>query len=489
MFRARRTALSLTAVLVVLMSVGPAEASPQPEIANIAHRGNSVAAPENSLAAISTAIADHTDFVGIDIRLTSDGVPVVVHDPSLARTSDVEERFPDRSPWNVDQFTWPEIETLDYGSWFGPTFAGTRVPSLDAMLTELDPSPVGIFLEIKDPSSYGGVTGIGQRVVDVLRGHPRWAASLDGADEDLVVQSFDWDFLRQFHLVHPTATLGLLGNPTQAQMAQYPEAHQVNVSRTVVDQQFVDDAHRTGLFVATYTALRVSQMTALAELGSDGIVANDPGKLRDVLAAQGRVWQAARWPNDDISGASWQVSTPPSAEVGSRITLTATLRAPDQSSVRWQWAKVQRLANGVWRTVAERATDVSGSFTVNLAARRQYRVVDAADPEVEATSRTRLTKKPTQMHLFGTRRLTDGDTGTLRVRWATTDGDPITGKVELWKHRKNRPWVRVRTVQTVNGRTSILVRPFRDTRYQARGLAGSWWAGASDYHAVNTSGS
>ena len=65
---------------------------------NVAHRGASAYAPEHTLAAYRLALEQGADFVEQDLAVTSDGVLICLHDPSLERTTDVEERFPDRAP-------------------------------------------------------------------------------------------------------------------------------------------------------------------------------------------------------------------------------------------------------------------------------------------------------------------------------------------------------------------------------------------------------
>jgi glycerophosphoryl diester phosphodiesterase len=92
----------------------------------IAHRGDSHAAPENTVAAIRTAIANNLDYVEIDVRLTADGVPVLLHDVDVDRTTDGEGLLTD--------FSFAELRKLDAGSWFGQAYTGERVPTLEEAL-------------------------------------------------------------------------------------------------------------------------------------------------------------------------------------------------------------------------------------------------------------------------------------------------------------------------------------------------------------------
>ena len=88
-------------------------ATPLPKV--VAHRGASVEAPENTLAAVRRAIARDADAVEVDVQRTRDGGLVMLHDTSLARTTDARRVFPRRSPWLVSDFTLDEVQQLDAG--------------------------------------------------------------------------------------------------------------------------------------------------------------------------------------------------------------------------------------------------------------------------------------------------------------------------------------------------------------------------------------
>jgi glycerophosphoryl diester phosphodiesterase len=88
----------------------------------VAHRGASAQAPENTLEAAKLAWVEGADAWELDVQLTRDGVPVVLHDSQLLRTTDIARRFP-RDPrggdgYRVREFVHAEIRTLDAGSWF-----------------------------------------------------------------------------------------------------------------------------------------------------------------------------------------------------------------------------------------------------------------------------------------------------------------------------------------------------------------------------------
>ena len=143
---------SLTALAV---PAGGAAAAP-PDVAVIGHRGSGAMAPENTLAAIRLALRQGADYIENDIMRTKDGRLVITHDLSLARTTDVEQVFPDRTSYQVADYTLAEIKQLDAGSWFGAEFAGQRILTLREWVEAVG-SSAGMLLEAKDPWAFPGI--------------------------------------------------------------------------------------------------------------------------------------------------------------------------------------------------------------------------------------------------------------------------------------------------------------------------------------------
>jgi glycerophosphoryl diester phosphodiesterase len=132
----------------------------------IAHRGASAYAPEHTLASYRLALAQGADYVEQDLAVTKDGVLICLHDPTLERTTNVEEIFPDRSSsvtwegktvrgWLANDFTLEEIKRLDAGSWFDPKFAGEKIPTFQEAI-DLVKGKAGMYPELKAPEIYGG---------------------------------------------------------------------------------------------------------------------------------------------------------------------------------------------------------------------------------------------------------------------------------------------------------------------------------------------
>ncbi|MFE7464449.1 glycerophosphodiester phosphodiesterase [Streptomyces sp. NPDC057499] len=249
----------------------------------IAHRGASAYAPENTLAAVDKADALGFDRVENDVQLTRDGVLVVVHDTDLKRTTDVEEVFPDRAPWAVKDFTAKEIAKLDAGSWFGPRFAGAKVPTLEQYLKRVERNRQKLLLEIKSPELYPGIE---KETLRVLRRNG-W---LDRAHvkNRLIVQSFGADSVKKVHQLRPDITTGFLGTPAVADLPSYAAfTDQINPSHPSVSADYVaavhalKGAHGRKLRVNTWTVNDAATAAKVAGLGVDGIITNNPDVVRE----------------------------------------------------------------------------------------------------------------------------------------------------------------------------------------------------------------
>ncbi len=251
-----------------------------PAVRTVAHRGSSGTAPENTLAAVRLALRHGADLVENDIQRTRDGVPVVIHDTTLSRTTDVRRVFPDRAPWNVRDFTLAEIKQLDAGSWFHPAYTGERVPTLAEWVRAVG-GRSGMLLEVKAPDLYPGLE---IDVDKVLRSAPSFGPAVRRGRA--VVQSFDHEWLRAYRDLAPDVPVGLLfaTRPSAAQVAEAATwARQVNPSYAVTDRATVDLVHAAGLQVQVWTVNAAEDLRRAVGWGVDGVITNHPQVLRGIL--------------------------------------------------------------------------------------------------------------------------------------------------------------------------------------------------------------
>nr|WP_228449770.1 glycerophosphodiester phosphodiesterase family protein [Streptomyces alkaliterrae] len=253
----------------------------------IAHRGASAYAPENTLAAADKARDLGIDWVENDVQRTRDGELVVMHDETLARTTDVERVFPDRAPWKVSDFTAEEIAQLDAGSWFSSEYAGEKVPTFSEFLARMTENGQKLLLELKKPELYPGIE---REVLKELRDQGWLNYS---KRRDLVVQSFNADSVRVVHQQAPRVKTGFLGTPPVSQLRDYARfADQINPRHTTVTREYVDAVHRLRgpqgqrLEVFTWTVDDAATARRLVDMGVDGIISNRPDVVRDAVGGR-----------------------------------------------------------------------------------------------------------------------------------------------------------------------------------------------------------
>lgn len=112
----------------------------------IAHRGNSSEAPENTLSAFKSAAFSKIPYIEFDLHLTKDGIPVILHDRFLSRTTGLQHPTP------IEELTFSEIKSLDCGKWFNPLFQGKKILGLKELL-EAPLENIGLMVEIKEGSA------------------------------------------------------------------------------------------------------------------------------------------------------------------------------------------------------------------------------------------------------------------------------------------------------------------------------------------------
>ncbi|WP_082558867.1 glycerophosphodiester phosphodiesterase family protein [Kitasatospora sp. MBT66] len=237
----------------------------------IAHRGASSAAPENTLLSDEVARRAGADWIENDVQPSRDGVPHVLHDDTVDRTTNGTGR--------VRDLTAAQLGALDAGAWFAPTTAGARVPTLAAQLDDLRTRGGSLLLEIKGPHTRDEVS----RIVKDIRDR--------GMAGRVFVQSFETDALRYTRELAPELPLGLLRASLDADpvavardlgLSAYNPADTALATRPEV----VAALHAAGVAVNAWTVDAPARWKALDTAGVDGIITNRPAELSGWLAAR-----------------------------------------------------------------------------------------------------------------------------------------------------------------------------------------------------------
>jgi glycerophosphoryl diester phosphodiesterase len=248
----------------------------------LAHRGASAHAPENTLAAVRLARMDGATGIEGDVHRTRDGVLVVHHDPTLARTTDGATSLPGRAPWRIADLTWAEVSTVDAGVRTGPVWVGERVPTLADWCAAVGPD-LRMLVEVKAPA---GQPGLARDVAEVLAASPAARDALAGGR--LLVQSFDHRWLRRLKEEAPALPVGLLTErrPGAVDLRSAAGwAEQVNPGSRWLTRGDVARAHDLGLGVDVWTVDDPARMLRLVRWGVDGIITNRPARLVGLLGA------------------------------------------------------------------------------------------------------------------------------------------------------------------------------------------------------------
>jgi len=157
----------------------------------IAHRGASTAAPENTIAAFERAITDGADAIELEVHLSRDDHPVIIHDDTLERTTN--------GSGPVRGHTMRELKRLDAGAWRGPAFAGQRLQTLQEVLERFR-GRTRFWIELKGGSDL--YPDIEERIVGLLEVYD----VIEGA----LVQSFDHAALARLRDFSRELRLGVL---------------------------------------------------------------------------------------------------------------------------------------------------------------------------------------------------------------------------------------------------------------------------------------
>lgn len=228
----------------------------------IAHRGASAYAPENTFAAFEKARELGAGFIELDVQLTKDGKLAVIHDDKVDRTTN--------GTGFVRHFTMKELETLDAGSWFSPSFQGEKIPDLEAVLHKYH-NKIGLLIEIKSSKTQPGIEKAIGRLIDRL-----------GPSANTIVQSFDAGAIMTLHNLYPSIPGAVLIRPRFG-MLPYGRlrhissfARYVSLKHTMLSSFLIKSAHSHDMKVFAWTVNGRKTGRRLQSWNIDGIITDYP---------------------------------------------------------------------------------------------------------------------------------------------------------------------------------------------------------------------
>lgn len=233
-----------------------------------AHRGASADYPENTLGAFRAACALGARWIELDIHQCADGELVVMHDPTVDRTTNGKGA--------IAELTLAELQTLDAGAWKGTEFAGEKVPTLAEVLAMVQQAGTCLNVEVKKFARPEAA----QRLTDLLR------AYAPTTERSHVVSSFELEALLQVRAQDPGIPLAFLsskvGGVKTAIENGFPWVH---LHFGAVNPDTTAAAHAAGVKVMTWTMDRADRFAHYARFGVDKVCTNRPARMLAARAA------------------------------------------------------------------------------------------------------------------------------------------------------------------------------------------------------------
>ncbi|SHF12638.1 glycerophosphoryl diester phosphodiesterase [Modicisalibacter ilicicola DSM 19980] len=228
-----------------------------------AHRGSSMKAPENTLAAIEQAITDGADYVELDVRLTQDRQVVVAHDNSLRRLTSL-----DRS---LSEMTLEEARQVDVGSWFGDAYTDERIPTLDEVI-DMARGRIKFYIELKP--ARGDEEALASAVIDHLASLP---------ENEVILASLSPTALREAKRLAPRLRTTLFAQFVVRGGMDRRLFNALGLRHNRVTPDSVRAAQRHGYQLHAWTVNGQAEMSRLIDLGVDNIITDRPNLLAEVL--------------------------------------------------------------------------------------------------------------------------------------------------------------------------------------------------------------
>lgn len=239
------------------------------QVLNIAHRGASAYAPENTIAAFEKACELGADAIELDLRQTLDEQLVVFHDRRLDRTTS--------GRGHVASLTLSELKRLDVGGWFGKKFSGQRIQTLTEIFERFR-QRVRFVIELKGGSDFH--PGIEERLVTLIQ--------IYGVVDQVLVHSFDHYAIKKIKELDPGIKTGaiLMGRPLNlVGLADRQGFEALSLHHALVLKRDLELCRAANLEVYVWTVNEVDEMRRLVEARVTGIITDRPDLLRQAIAS------------------------------------------------------------------------------------------------------------------------------------------------------------------------------------------------------------
>lgn len=246
----------------------------------ISHRGANFFAPQNTIPAFEKALEIGIDGFETDVHLTKDGVPVLCHNYTINATSNKKG--------NISDYTYEELKAFDFGKYFSPIYAGTKIPTVDEFLSLVEKSDIKLLnIELKSPKEKTE-TDLVTKTIDLVKSH--------NLMDRLIISSFNPELLVEAKKYESSCRTGLLYSPNRRiawVISRDPVAFAKNIGADAlhphelyVTRKYVEKAHENGIMVNTWTVDAPRNIEKALNSHVDGIITNHPDLVKHIVSVR-----------------------------------------------------------------------------------------------------------------------------------------------------------------------------------------------------------
>ena len=228
-----------------------------------AHRGASKYAPENTMPAFELAYEMEADGIETDVQLTKDGVPILIHDETLERTTN--------GVGFVKDYEFHELQKLDAGAYFSSRYTGTRLISLEEFLEWVTDKPLYLNLELKNNKI--NYKGLEEKVLQLIRAYK--------VEHRTIISSFNSESVKKMRELDANLDVAYLRSKKHEALTSYAKslgASSLHIKHTLLNQQVLYSSEVMNMPIRVYTVNRSANILQCLRKKCAGIITDVPDR-------------------------------------------------------------------------------------------------------------------------------------------------------------------------------------------------------------------
>ncbi len=238
------------------------------KLLNIAHRGASGIAPENTISAFLRAVETGADIIELDVHLSGDREVVVIHDESIFRYTGINQK--------VKNLEYDYLKELDFGAWFSPEFKGEKIPLLKTVFERVG-TGIKYNIEIKKGENF--YPGITESILQIIERY--------NLHKNVLISSFDLKTIKKVRELDEKIPAGIIFNKNEwnyyLKVAHKLRCQFIVPEKSLITEKNVNNAHALELSVYPYVSDEEEEILQLIHSGVDGIITNRPDRLSAII--------------------------------------------------------------------------------------------------------------------------------------------------------------------------------------------------------------